>query len=77
VLVDDHAVTHQAEARAAELVAAAEQQASAVRGEADAYARKVMGLLEDQLTQALTTVRRGLASLAADTSSRGRGQRAG
>jgi cell division septum initiation protein DivIVA len=63
VLVSQHHIVSQAQAHADALVEDAETRAAAVRGDADAYARDVMAHLEEQLTRALGTVRRGLETL--------------
>ena len=63
VLVSQHHIVSQAQAHADALLADAESRAAAVQGDADAYARDVMTHLEEQLTRALGTVRRGLETL--------------
>ena len=63
MLVSQHHIVSQAQAHADALVADAESRAAAVRTDADSYARDVMTHLEDQLTRALGTVRRGLETL--------------
>lgn len=63
VLVSQHHIVTQAQTLADAMLADAEERAAAVRQEADAYARDVMGHLEEQLARALHTVRRGLETL--------------
>lgn len=63
MLVSQHHIVGQAQAHADALLADAESRAAAVRADADAYARDVMTHLEEQLTRALGTVRRGLETL--------------
>ena len=63
MLVSQHHIVSQAQLHADALVADAESRAAAVRTDADSYARDVMTHLEDQLTRALGTVRRGLETL--------------
>lgn len=62
-LVDEHAIVIAAQERARATIADAEQRAAADRAAADAYARDVMGRLEDQLDRWLATVREGMQSL--------------
>jgi vacuolar-type H+-ATPase subunit H len=62
-MVTESVITQQAHARAAEIVAKAEERAASIRGEADAYARDVMTRLEEQLTRAAATVRKGIETL--------------
>ena len=63
MLVSQHHIVSQAQAHADALVADAESRAAAVRSDADMYAHDVMTHLEEQLTRALGTVRRGLDTL--------------
>lgn len=63
LLVSQHHIVSQAQAHADALLADAESRAAAVRADADGYARDVMTHLEEQLTRALGTVRRGLETL--------------
>jgi len=63
MLVSQHQIVGQAQAHADALLADAESRAAAVRADAAAYARDVMTHLEEQLTRALGTVRRGLETL--------------
>lgn len=63
MLVSQHHIVSQAQAHADALLADAESRAAAVRTDADTYARDVMTHLEEQLTRALGTVRRGLETL--------------
>jgi len=62
-MLSEHELSRQAQAHAAAVVAEAEQRAAATRQEADAYARDVMGRLEEQLARALATVRKGMETL--------------
>ncbi|HYL72060.1 MAG TPA: hypothetical protein VEY89_12230 [Candidatus Dormibacteraeota bacterium] len=71
-LLTEHAVTQQAHAHGADLIAQAEEQAASIRGEADAYARDVMTQLEDQLMRAVATVRKGIDTLPAPPGARRR-----
>ena len=64
-LVDEHTISEQARAHAAAVVDEAEARASAIHAEADAYAHDVMVRLDEQLTRALTTVRKGIEALPA------------
>ena len=63
LLVSQHHIVSQAQAHADALLADAESRGAAVRSDADSYARDVMTHLEEQLTRALGTVRRGLETL--------------
>ena len=63
MLVSQHHIVSQAQAHADALLADAESRSAAVRADADGYARDVMTHLEEQLTRALGTVRRGLETL--------------
>jgi regulator of protease activity HflC (stomatin/prohibitin superfamily) len=64
-LVSEHAITDQARAHGETVVNEAEAQGAAIRSEADAYAHDVMVRLDEQLTRALTTVRKGIEALPA------------
>ena len=64
-LVSQHSILSQAQAHADALLGDAEERAAAVRHDADAYAREVMSHIEEQMTRALATVRRGLETLPA------------
>jgi hypothetical protein len=64
-MVSEHAITEQARAHGETVVNEAEEKAAAIRNEADAYAHDVMVRLDDQLTRALTTVRKGIEALPA------------
>jgi hypothetical protein len=59
----EHHVAHLAEARAQELIGRAEDEALAIRREADEYAYRVLQSLDQQLETVLNTVRNGLRSL--------------
>lgn len=72
VMVSQHSIVGQAQAHADALLADAEERASAVRRDADTYAREVMSHIEEQMTRALATVRRGLETLPAAPSNRRR-----
>jgi cell division septum initiation protein DivIVA len=76
-LVSEHSVTEQARAHGETVVNEAEEKAAAIRGEADAYAREVMLRLDEQLTRALTTVRKGIEALPAPSGSRPKRARRG
>jgi len=64
-LISEHAITEQARAHGETVVNEAEEKAAAIRNEADAHAHDVMVRLDEQLTRALTTVRKGIESLPA------------
>lgn len=74
-LLAQHAVTREAEQRAAALLAEAEAQAADQRGAADDYAREVMQRLEEQLDRWLGTVREGLQALPGAAASKRRRRR--
>jgi vacuolar-type H+-ATPase subunit H len=76
-LVSEHAVTEQAHAHGETVVNEAEARAAAIRSEADAYAHDVMVRLDEQLTRALTTVRKGIEALPAPGGSRPKRARRG
>jgi ketosteroid isomerase-like protein len=69
-MLAQHALTEQARAHAETVLADSEERAATVREEADAYARDVMNNLEEHLTRALATVRRGIESLPAASGER-------
>lgn len=71
-MVSQHSIVGQAQAHADTLLADAEERAAAVRHDADSYAREVMSHIEEQMTRALATVRRGLETLPAAPSNRRR-----
>lgn len=62
-LTSESAITAQAHARAEAVVSEAEARAASVRSEADSYARELMERLEDQLSRAVATVRKGIGAL--------------
>jgi hypothetical protein len=62
-LTAESAITAQAHIRAEAVVSEAESHAAAIRSEADAYARDLMQQLEDQLSRAVSTVRKGIETL--------------
>jgi vacuolar-type H+-ATPase subunit H len=74
-LVSQHHIVTEAQARADSLLADAEERATTVRMEADSYAREVMSHLEEQLTRAVHTVRRGLETLPGSPPGRRAGRR--
>lgn len=74
-LVSQHHIVTQAQTHADALVADAEERAARVRLEADSYARDVMSHLDEQLSRALHTVRRGLETLPGSQAPAGRGLR--
>ena len=62
-LTAESAITAHAHVRAEAVVSEAEAQAAAVREEADTYARELMEQLEEQLSRAAATVRKGIETL--------------
>lgn len=62
-LVSQHSILSQAQAQADTMLGDAEERAARVRHDADSYAREVMSHIEEQMTRALATVRRGLETL--------------
>jgi vacuolar-type H+-ATPase subunit H len=78
-LISDHAVLRAAQERATSLLREAGDRATTITGEAEGYAREadeyvrsVMADLEERLTTAAETVRKGLTSLATPASPRKR-----
>ena len=63
--VGEHQLVRTAEMRAADIEDRALQQAADIRREADAYARRVLQKLRDQIGQLSGTVDRGIAELEA------------
>lgn len=63
--VGEHHLVRSAEMRAADIEDRALQQAADIRREADAYARRVLQKLRDQIGQLTGTVDRGIAELEA------------
>jgi cell division septum initiation protein DivIVA len=59
----EHHLVRSAEMRAADIEDRALQQAADIRTEADAYARRVLQKLREQIAQLTTTVDRGIAEL--------------
>lgn len=74
-LVADHEIVRAARQAADDVVDEAQTRAIAVRTEADAYAREVMEELDGNLSRALSTVRRGLATLPEPAAPPGRRKR--
>ena len=62
-MTTESAITSQAHAHAEGVVSEAEAHAATIREEADAYARGLMQQLEEQLSRALATVRKGIETL--------------
>jgi vacuolar-type H+-ATPase subunit H len=62
-LVEEHALTRSAQARALEIEEEAESEAMSVREQADKYAQTVLLRVQERLEQALSNVRAGLREL--------------
>jgi vacuolar-type H+-ATPase subunit H len=62
-LVAEHKIAEQADRAAQKVLDQAEREAAKVQSGADEYARSVLAQLQEHLTQQLTTVRNGIATL--------------
>jgi cell division septum initiation protein DivIVA len=62
-LITDQEVVKQAEQKAQAVIGQANQSAEKIRADADTYVVEVLGNLEEELLQAITTVRNGIHKL--------------